>query len=337
MRIHSPYQYFKKILRSSSLLLAMFTGLNGFAQKQQADSIITADLLRGYVKALSHDSMQGRHTGTKGCTMAAAYIASEMKAIRLQSLQTGDSNYYSNYIIEKDGEDLTVANIVGLLPGKISDQFIVFSAHYDHVGDAGDELLPSQIPGSRKDRLFNGANDNASGVAALLALARYYQQAQTNEFSILFIAFSGEEDGLLGSEAMAGSFPQLNRIKQVINLEMLGRLSAKNKKPFVTEGISSYGFAKKLNRHLSLSGKAFEENYFSTDGYVTENNFSRSDNYSFAIRGIPANTIMATGGFDRYYHTAWDEWQTLNYDAMSQIVRAIALACTPLLMTSSIH
>ncbi len=110
---------------------------------------------------------------------------------------------------------------------------------------------------------------------------------------------------------------------------MLGRFPSNRKKPFVTEGINSFGFVKKLNQHLRQMDPTVKNKYFQTDGFPSENYFSRGDNYSFAIKGVPANTIMATSGLDKYYHTPFDEWQTLDYEAMAKIVHAIALSCTP--------
>ena len=73
-----------------------------------------------------------------------------------------------------------------------------------------------------------------------------------------------------------------------------------------------------------------KRDFFIVDPYSWEKFFSRSDNYSFAAKGVPANTIMTTDGSDPFYHDPGDEWQTLDYDIMTKIVKAIALACTPL-------
>ncbi|MFT3980998.1 MAG: M20/M25/M40 family metallo-hydrolase [Ferruginibacter sp.] len=298
------------------------------AQQAIADSVITKELLQHHVQVLAHDSMEGRLTGTAGCEKAAAYIAAQMKATGLHSFNDSIS-FYQFYKMEKGRKMVMAANIVGVLPGRIPDKYIIFSAHYDHVGNADKDYLWQQLRSSKKDKIYNGANDNASGVAAMLALAAYFKALQENDYTILFIAFSGEENGLAGSQALVNSFRKLDNIRQVVNLEMLGRLSATIKKPFVTEGMHSEGFRKKLNDNLRKLNPRMKD-FFRFDGLPEEHYFSRSDNYSFALQGIPANSIMATNGFDRHYHSPGDEWQTLDYDAMTTIVKAIALACTAL-------
>ncbi|RYD82350.1 MAG: M20/M25/M40 family metallo-hydrolase [Sphingobacteriales bacterium] len=325
----------KKQLRLFFLMIALAAADKLNAQKALADSIITQELLQHYVQALAHDSMQGRYTGTEGCEKAAQFIASQMKTAGLSPLNSSDSNYLLNYTIERSSGNITAANVLGIIPGKIADRFIIFSAHYDHVGNADKHQMPGQFELSKKDRIYNGANDNASGVAAILAIAQYFKLRNQNDYTILFIAFSGEENGLLGSEALLKSFTNKKNILQVINLEMLGKISARNKKPFVTEGRSSYGFMKKLNSNLTKMDAGLKNNFFQNDWLSTENNFERSDNYTFAKQGIPANTIMATTGLDKHYHTPSDEWHTLNYEEMTTVVKAVALACSPMVITKN--
>ncbi len=196
----------------ATLIALIFIAINSYSQKNITDSIITKQLLQKYVQTLAHDSMQGRYTGTAGCEKAAAWIAGEMKAIGLRA-PFADSNFFHFYKIAKDADTITAANVIGFLPGKVSGKFIIFSAHYDHVGDSNQQYLAAQYSLSRKDKIYNGANDNASGVAAMLALARYYQHLNDNHYSILFIAFSGEESGLLGSTALVNSFKNTSSIQ----------------------------------------------------------------------------------------------------------------------------
>lgn len=309
---------------------ALLAGFNSYAQKNLADSIITKELLQHYVQTLAHDSMQGRYTGTEGCEKAADWIALEMNSIGLQPLNSSDTGYHLFYKIEDGNKLITTANIVGFIPGKVSNSYIIFSAHYDHVGDASQQVLMTQFKPAKKDKIYNGANDNASGVAAMLAIAKYFKLLQNNNSSIIFIAFSGEEMGLLGSNAFVNSFVHPKNIKQVVNLEMLGRQSDINGKPFVTEGINSFGFTRKLNNNLQKTDATVKKKFFRPDGLPEENYFGRSDNYSFALKAVPANTIMSSTGLDIYYHSPADEWQTLDYKKMAIIVKNIALACTPL-------
>lgn len=139
----------------------------------------------------------------------------------------------------------------------------------------------------------------------------------------------------MGSEVFVKSFVNLGSIKQVINLEMMGRFSTKSTKPFVTEGINSSGLIKKLNTNLRRINPAADKVFFERDNYPLEDNFIRSDNYSFAIKGVPANTIMATHDTDKFYHSPSDDWRTLDFEAMTRAVKAIAMACTPLVQGSN--
>ena len=153
------------------LWVATLMGLNSYSQKALANSVITQELLQHYVQALSHDSMQGRYTGTIGCEKSADLIATEMRKIELKLIKNGDSNYRHPYYIAKGKDTIMAANIIGLIPGKTPEKYIIFSAHYDHVGDAGEQVIWQQLKTTIGDKIYNGANDNASGVAALLALA----------------------------------------------------------------------------------------------------------------------------------------------------------------------
>lgn len=314
-----------------SLMIITGSSLQGYAQKALADSLVSKEILQQHVQALAHDSMQGRRTGTSGCEKAAAYIAREMKTIGLKTFDRSDSNYYHHYSISGASGLTKTMNVVGLIPGKRSGKCIIFSAHYDHVGDANDIILPTQLNSSRTDKIYNGANDNASGVAVMLSLAAYFALLQDNDYCIIFVAFSGEEAGLLGSFALAKSFKNTDSIIQVINMDMLGRASAKSSRPFITEGINSYGFTKKLNKNLKQTDPHVQKNFFITDYLPGQNYFERSDNYPFALKGVPANTIMSGNDYDRYYHSPGDEWQTLDYELMANTAKAIALATIPML------
>lgn len=144
--------------------------------------------LQFYVSALAHDSMQGRATGSDGMLKAAHFIAEQMKRIGLQIVKTNDG-FFQRYGKLSHWDEHEAINVIGAIPGTSKpDELVIFSAHYDHIGKIK----------SKKDSVFNGANDNASGTALLLQLASYYAQTKP-ERTILFIAFSGEELGLKGS------------------------------------------------------------------------------------------------------------------------------------------
>lgn len=208
---------------------------------------------------------------------------------------------------------------------------MIFSAHFDHIGTWSDSAgLHVQVPIGR-DKIFNGANDNASGVAGIIALARYYSILKNNERTLLFIAFSGEELGKQGSTALVNNFKP-ESVMAVANLEMLGRgPDGLRAVPFIT-GSALSDFRSVLNDELQKQHvKKFRKNYFNSDAFLEGDYFFRSDNYPFAMVGIPAHSIMLGNDQDSRYHTVNDETETLNYHIMARIVQAVALGCTSLI------
>ena len=179
------------------------------------------------------------------------------------------------------------------------------------------------------DSIFNGANDNASGVSAIISLAKYYASLNDNERSILFIAFTGEELGTLGSK----HFAQLlnpDSIIAVINFDMIGRSCNQKKRPYITG--SQYSSIKQTfnTALLSYDKKKYGKNYFVEDEFEKEHLFFRSDNISFAKKGIPAHTVMCSSPQDKYYHQLKDEAITLDYSLIAETAKSIAIACSSL-------
>jgi hypothetical protein len=224
--------------------------------------------------------------------------------------------------------DFPLRNVVALLPGAdplLRDTYIVLSAHYDHVGVATN-------PNPAADSVFNGANDNASGVAALLEIASTLAAMPIRpKRSILFVAFAGEEIGLLGSRDFArhGPIPP-SKIIANLNLEVLGRTDAQEAAPgrATVTGFSYTTLSATLLRAAQLTGISIggEERYSSAF-------FNRSDNISFAEQGIPAVTI-SNGYLYPEYHGLNDEAAKLDYPQMAAITRMVT-AATLLLASSS--
>lgn len=307
----------KKILFFFSFLL-----IHHFARSQSAgaDSCFHPDSLRAIVEMLASDSMQGRLAGSGNDLSAARYISLQFAAA-LEPVS--DSGYYVP--VKNRGY-----NLIGMIRGRSKPaELVLFSAHYDHIGTKRSPKLMRGLPERGKpekgDTIYNGANDDASGVAVLIALARYYSQLQNNERTLLFAAFSFEEWGLLGSQQFAPLL-QADSIIAVVNLEMIGREGSRNKThPYIT-GAGESDFIRLLNKRLHAANNSYGRKYFHEDPYYDEHLFERSDNYPFAQRGIPAHTIMLTSPADKYYHSLNDEAWTLDFPLMSQITKAIALA-----------
>ena len=298
-----------------------FPGLKG--QSSLVDSLFHPDSLRHIVEVLASDSLNGRFTGTSENFKAALFIAEEFRKAGLSHV-SGNNGFFQEV-------KPTWFNVIGAIKGRSKPgQLIIFSAHYDHVGTTSTNPFPNYKPAADKsDQIFNGANDNASGVAAVISLAKYFKAINDNERTLLFIAFTGEELGLLGSRYLADIFDP-DSIMAMINIEMIGRRQFKSSRPFIT-GYEKSDVIKIMNRNFrSLAGKESEKEFFKIDRYPSEFLFTRSDNFPFAMKGVPAHSIELTGPDDEYYHTPNDEPGTLDFNFMKKVVYAISLGSTGL-------
>ncbi len=317
------------------MVVRFFFFLMGFAGVVRAQTVISDTLLKAHVSALAHDSMNGRFTGRSEIVIAARYIAAQMDSIGLKKIAGLNRSYLVPWTM-KMYKEYPGEHVVGVIPGSDKkEKLIIFSSHYDHVGvQSNQKAFPFGTANKRVkgDSIFNGANDNATGVAAMLELARAFAQIKP-AYTLMFVAFSGEELGLLGSEDFCGDLvPEL--IKMNVNLEMLGRPNGA--RPFIVEEENSAVFLSLFNQNLVQSGASYPKKYFVRDPYPQQNLFKRSDNYSFHKRGIPSFTIMATNPEDKYYHSADDELKTIQFDQMQQIVEAIYRAMLPVVMGGSL-
>ena len=222
-------------------------------------------------------------------------------------LLSGVTNYYNN----------AGYNVAGVLPGKSKpEEIILFSAHYDHEGVF--------IRGKKKDSIMNGANDNASGTAALLMLANYFAQHNDNERTIMFCAFSGEELGLLGSKYFV-DYVKPETIAAGINIEMIG-IAQYGKNNFFITGYHQSTLPSILEKQLSptpvkvISGPPEEKDLF-----------KRSDNFPFVEKGVPAHSIMSSDDDDKCYHRPCDEIKRIDLHHMTTIIMAIAKASETLI------
>lgn len=299
-------------MKFSSTLLLLFLFQSVFAQSNKQADTSTQNLLRHYVTALAHDSMQGRKTGSSGMYKAAEFIANEMKAAGLKPV-AGNIEFFQFF----KADQLSAINVMGVIEGQeLKDEIVIICAHYDHLG---------LTENKKNDSVFNGANDNASGTAAILFLSSQLKRMQPKR-TILFIAFSGEEMGLLGSTYLA-SMVEPEKIKAVINFEMLGIPGGK--RAYMT-GTAYGNFYRVVNNELAKTDlKKYSKHFFLSEPQESKMLFSRSDNYPFALKGIPAHTIYVTDDTNRHYHQLSDESQTLNYKFMAEVVEAAFIAIQP--------
>ena len=222
-------------------------------------------------------------------------------------LLSGVNSYYEN----------VGYNIVGILPGLSKpNEIILFSAHYDHEG--------VYRRGKKKDSILNGANDNGSGVTALVMLAKYFSQRKDNERTIMFCAFAGEELGLLGSKDFVNYIDPASIIAG-INIEMIGIPQYGKNSVFIT-GSDHSTLPSILEKQLASTPVKVK-----TGPSEEKELFKRSDNFSFVEKGIPAHTIMSSDDDDKCYHQPCDEVKRIDIPHLTMITKAIAVATKTLI------
>ena len=199
-----------KILKKQVAVALFFFSLSGFAQK------INSQHLLDHLEYLSSDELAGRSTLSEGSLKARKYILDNLTSLDLiEPLYPDYTQYFSfeNNRSKKTYED--AVNIVGLIPGSQTNKVIVITAHYDHVGVGKTN--------SSGDSIFNGADDNASGTAALLVLADYFSKNRPKH-SLIFAALDAEELGLRGAKALLEDFPYpMDQIVLNVNMDMISR------------------------------------------------------------------------------------------------------------------
>jgi Zn-dependent M28 family amino/carboxypeptidase len=297
-------------MKNSFYLFLLFLGLTESLSSQS----INESIVKKHIYTLANDSMQGRKAGTEGIEKAAKYIESQFKKIGLKYFNNNSFRQTFKYKNKRsrNQEELNLFNVIGFLEGnEKKDEIVVISAHYDHLG------MKSSGAG---DLIFNGANDNATGVAAVLALAEYFKSKNNNSRSILFIAFTAEEMGLVGSNYF-GKTISPESIVAGINIEMIGKESPFGPNTAWLTGFQRSNFGKIIQKNLSSS-----EFKIYPDPFISYRLFFRSDNASFARLGIPAHTF-STSPMDKDldYHKVTDEASTLNMKTITQTIKAIAI------------
>lgn len=212
-------------------------------------------------------------------------------------------------------------NVAAILPGtEKPDEYVVFSAHYDHLG-TGSNAAAMRQPEPGKDSIYNGANDDASGTTAVLELAKYYSARHLNKRSIVFVTFTAEEIGEYGSHYFSANIDN-KKVIAMFNIEMIGTASKWGINSAYITGYERSDFGKILQKNLA--GSAFQ---FYPDPYPAQNLFYRSDNAQLALKGVPAHTISTSKMDDEHnYHTPQDEIGTLDLGNMTRIIDAIALS-----------
>lgn len=286
-------------------------------QKDQTNNeAISIDIDEATVKrhlyTLASDEMEGRATGTPGIEKAAQYIEGEFKRIGLKTYENLPT-YRQNFTFKnrRTGKDIEAFNVLAVLEGHSKkDEFVIVSAHYDHLG---------KKKSGEGDLIFNGANDDASGVAGVLALAEYFKKRGDNARTIVFAAFTAEEMGLVGSKHY-GKDIDASKYVAGINLEMIGKEPTTGPKTAWLTGFDRSDFGKIVQKNLKGTGYTLYP-----DPYVKYFLFFRSDNASLARLGVPSHTFSTTPiDIDKDYHKVTDEAETLDMGVLTETIKAVA-------------
>lgn len=292
-----------------------------------AATTVAESEVRRLLGALAHDSMEGRATAAPGSARAARFIAAELERYGVQP--AGDSGFFQRVPVamasRNGGRRLVLlpsleardtvppdaranaVNVVGIIPGAdpaVRDEVVLIAAHYDHVG------MRSHASG---DSIFNGADDDASGVVAVMEIARAFAAGPAPRRTVVVAATTGEEVGLLGTRwYVAHPVRPLSAMVANLEVEMIGR-------PDTAAGGPGRGWLTGFER--STMGEMFEAAGLPivADRRLEQQFFMRSDNIAFARAGIVAHTLSSYN-MHRDYHQPSDDVTRVDFAHMTRLV-----------------
>uniref|UniRef100_UPI0035692706 M28 family metallopeptidase n=1 Tax=Bacteroides finegoldii TaxID=338188 RepID=UPI0035692706 len=316
--------------RDYLLLALLLVGNITFAQSpiERALNTINRSSAEATINFLASDELQGREAGFHGSRVTSEYIVSLLQwmgvspladsyfqpfdAYRKERQKKGRLEVHPDSIAKLKQEvhqKLTMRNVLGMIPGKNTKEYVIVGAHFDHLG------IDPALDG---DQIYNGADDNASGVSAVLQIARaFLASGQQPERNVIFAFWDGEEKGLLGSKYFVQTCPFLSQIKGYLNFDMIGR----NNKPQQPKQVVYFYtaahpvFGDWLKEDIRKYGLQLEPDY-----RAWENPIGGSDNGSFAKVGIPIIWYHTDGHPD--YHQPSDHADRLNWDKIVEITKA---------------
>ena len=273
-------------------VLLLLVGSITLAQTQQ-------ERLTRHVYTLAGDSLRGRKAGSEDAAKAAAYIVKQFEEIGIQPYF--EEGWYQTF--EKAGT--TYKNVVGILPGNdpvMKDEYIIIGAHYDHLG-------------VRNDEIYNGADDNASGTATIIEMARILKSQQGDlKRSVIVVAFDAEEIGLWGSDYLSKNL-DLSKVKLMMSIDMVGWLE--KGKTLRLQGAATIKDGKRLLReeaekmHIDIKPKDFETSILGA-----------TDTQGFAKRGVA--TLYVTTGLKSPYHKPEDDPELIDYMGLDRVTDYMA-------------
>ena len=274
------------------ICMLLLIGGSTFAQTQQ-------ERLTRHVYYLAGDSLRGRKAGSEDAAKAAAYIVKQFEEIGIQPYY--EEGWYHTF--EKYGN--SYKNVVGIIPGNdpvLKDEYIIIGAHYDHLGVMNDQI-------------YNGADDNASGTATIIEMARILKSQQSNlKRSVIVAAFDAEEIGLWGSDYLSKKL-DLSKVKLMMSIDMVGWLEKGKTLRF--EGVATVKDGKRLlheeaeKMHIDIKSKNFETSILGA-----------TDTQGFAKKGVA--TWYVSTGLKSPYHKPEDDPELIDYKGLDRITDYMA-------------
>ena len=294
---------------------ALLLSIQSVLSQQQS---CTADSIKSWLIYLASDEMKGRANGTREIETVAKWLSTMYKRYRLEEIG-GLTDYTQVYMLDND-DTFIHKNIIGYIPAKNESDnngpFVLLTAHYDHIGVSHSPF--------QNDSIYNGADDNASGTVALLAIVKnLYDMDIQPECPIVFAAFSNEEIGLRGSSFFCESeVIPVQQIKININLEMLSHSDEYGKNKFYITGPDYSNF-----QDIIIDFNKDKDWKIENIGETIANMlFRMSDNYAFVTYAnqlnicVPAHTISTSVGVGRHIHKLHDEIDLVDFDNMNRLV-----------------
>jgi hypothetical protein len=262
------------------------------------------------IQTLADDDMQGRGLGTAGHEAAAEYIAEQFHAAGLEPAGDDDSYFQSFTVKDENDKDVTVRNVLGVIPGSNTEwnnQSVVLSAHYDHLG-----LGWPDAKADNKGQIHNGADDNASGVAVMLELARTLGKSMEPARPVVFAAFTAEEAGLLGARHYVKNMERFpaNKVMGNLNIDTVGRLGDNKLLVLGSSSAREWKFI--------FMGASF------VTGVQTEmptQDIDSSDQVAFIEAGVPAVQFFAGASPD--YHKPSDTADKLDINGLVKVAAIV--------------
>lgn len=313
----------------SILLLSISLG-TVFAQKplEKGLNSISEKAAKASVGFLASDALQGRGAGALGGKVASEYLVSYITSLGIEPL--GDTYFQPFEAYNEDFKQkrryqvnpdsiakykqgvhrvLNLRNVLGMIPGIKKNEYVIVGAHFDHLG------MDTDLVG---DQIYNGADDNASGVSAVMQIAKAFVESGVQpQRNVIFAFWDGEEDGLLGSQYFVQNCSFINQVKGYLNFDMIGRNNDESNPNyfvyFYTEANPAFG--KWLKDDIKKYNLQLSPNYKSWDKPV-----GGSDNGSFAKAGVPIIWYHTDGHPD--YHKPSDEPSKINWKKLVEITKA---------------